>query len=461
MSTEAMQVREAGDGSGVDGGAADVPSGYRRTEVGVIPKNWEAYPLLRCLKESPSYGINAPAVPFDDGLPTYLRITDISDDYRFRPSPRVSVSHPNAAVFFLDDGDLVFARTGASVGKSYLYDPTDGPLVFAGFLIRVTPDPEELHPSFLAQFVRSNRYWDWVSTNSIRSGQPGVNGQEFGTLPIPLPPPPEQRAIAEALSDVDGLLGALEALIAKKQAIKQAAMQQLLTGKTRLPGFSDNGMRITEIGEIPHGWTLLPLASLVDPMRGIRYGIVQPGTYDPNGRYMIRGQDYSEAKGWAAPTEVFRVSSGIEEKYRNARVQEGDLIMTIVGYCGHVEMVPAWLEGANLTQTTARIAIRSELASPMFCKYLLQSHVGKRQVSTYIKGAAQPGLNCGDVEKFLICLPLREEQTAIATVLSDMDAEIAALERRRDKTRAIKQGMMQELLTGRVRLVEPEGSIDA
>jgi type I restriction enzyme S subunit len=116
-------------------------------------------------------------------------------------------------------------------------------------------------------------------------------------------------------------------------------------------------------------------------------------------------------------------------------------------------MIPSWLDGANLTQTTARIAIRKDRADPAFCKYIIQSSVGQNQVTAFIKGAAQPGLNCGDVEQFYIPLPSVIEQSAIASVLSDMDAEIEALEAKLDKARSIKQGMMQELLTGRIRLV--------
>jgi type I restriction enzyme S subunit len=272
---------------------------------------------------------------------------------------------------------------------------------------------------------------------------------------IPLPSPPEQRAIAGALSDVDALLGALDQLIAKKRDLKQAAMQQLLTGQTRLPDYAPTKpeFKQTEVGIIPDDWRLARLATLVDPARSIRYGIVQPGDYDQQGRYMIRGQDYSEVKGWAAPSEVFRVSQRIEERYRNARVKTGDLIMTIVGYCGHVEVIPEWLDGANLTQTPARIAIQPDKAVSAFCMYVLRSPTGRNQVAAYMKGAAQPGLNCGDVEKFVVVLPPLPEQTAIAEVLSDMDAELAGLEQRRAKTRALKQGMMQELLTGRTRLV--------
>ena len=216
----------------------------------MIPEDWTVRSLRSLLRSAPSYGINAAATPFDDGLPTYVRITDISEDNRFRPSPRVSVRHPHVQAFFSSARvTSSFARTGASVGKSYLYRPDDGPLVFAGFLIRMSPDPGQLHPAFLSYCVQSKRYWDWVATMSIRSGQPGINGQEYGTFLLPLPPPTEQRAIAEALSDVDGLLGSLDTLIAKKRAIKQAAMQQLLTRKTRLPGFSGE-WETKRLGEI-------------------------------------------------------------------------------------------------------------------------------------------------------------------------------------------------------------------
>ena len=162
-----------------------------------LPGGWTIRSLRSCLRTAPEYGINAAAVPFEAGLPAYLRITDISDDNRFRPSPRVSIKHPDATEYFLKEGDLVFARTGASVGKSYLYNPDDGPLVFAGFLIRVSPNPEDVQPAFLAYCAQSERYWDWVATMSIRSGQPGINGQEYGTFQLLLPHPmnnaPSQR----------------------------------------------------------------------------------------------------------------------------------------------------------------------------------------------------------------------------------------------------------------------------
>jgi type I restriction enzyme S subunit len=209
--------------------------GYKQTEVGPLPEDWEVQPLGKQLVEPPSYGINAPAVPFDSRLPTYLRITDITDDGRFVESTKVSVAHPSSTDYLLQPGDLVLARTGASVGKSYLYAPTDGRLVFAGFLIRVTPNSAMLTPAFLSFLLQTRVYWNWVKMNSMRSGQPGINGQEYARLPIPIPAQlAEQTAIAAVLSDMDAAIAALETKLTKARQLKLGMMQELLTGRIRL-----------------------------------------------------------------------------------------------------------------------------------------------------------------------------------------------------------------------------------
>jgi type I restriction enzyme S subunit len=195
---------------------------------------WEVKRLGDCLLSRPDYGINAPAVPFSDKLPSYIRITDISEHGRFCPDPRVSVKAANTDQYFLHDGEVVFARTGASVGKSYLYESHGGQLVFAGFLIRVRPTPDLLVPAFLAAYATTKPYWNWVRLMSMRSGQPGINGNEYAQLPLSLPPLPEQTAIAEVLSDMDAELAALEQRRDKTRALKQGMMQELLTGRTRL-----------------------------------------------------------------------------------------------------------------------------------------------------------------------------------------------------------------------------------
>ncbi|WP_190484652.1 restriction endonuclease subunit S [Microcoleus sp. FACHB-831] len=196
---------------------------------------WGVQKLGSCLIKNPEYGINAPAVPYSDNLPVYIRITDISEDGRFLPEKKVSVNHPLSANYVLEANDLVLARTGASTGKSYLSNSKDGELVFAGFLIRVKVNPEKLDAQYLKGFLQTKAYWNWVGAMSMRSGQPGINGNEYAQLPIPLPPTlEEQKAIAQVLSDMDAEIEALEQKRNKYKAIKQGMMQELLTGRTRL-----------------------------------------------------------------------------------------------------------------------------------------------------------------------------------------------------------------------------------
>ncbi len=437
-----------------------VKPGYKQTEVGVIPEDWDD-PRLDSLG-----GARIPPIkagPFGssltkdqyvpEGFKVYGQEQVIAGDHLFGDYFITQKKYRELESCGVRPGDVLLSLVG-TVGRLLEVPEGAPPGVINPRLIRFSFDRELVSSRFFKYVFESGRVQSLLARYA-QGGTMGVlNAGVLRPFRIPLPPLPEQRAIAEALGDVDALLGALDRLIAKKRDLKQAAMQQLLTGQTRLPGFhAGSKFKQTDVGRIPEDWGLVELVTLVDPSRSIRYGIVQPGDYDPQGRYMVRGQDYSEVKGWASPIQVFRVSPRIEERYRNARVKTGDLIMTIVGYCGHVEIIPEWLDGANLTQTTARIAIQPDKAVSAFCRYMLLSQTGMNQVAAYMKGAAQPGLNCGDVEQFLVPLPPLPEQAAIAEVLTDMDAELAALEQRREKTRALKQAMMQELLTGRTRLV--------
>jgi type I restriction enzyme S subunit len=244
-----------------------VRAGYKQTEVGVIPEDWEVRPLKEFLAHAPKYGINASAKELKGNLPIYIRITDINEEGKFQPSIPVGVDHPYAGNYFLQKGDIVIARTGASVGKSYLYVPADGLLVFAGFLIKITSN-KKLLASYLSQYLKTEYYWNWVKTTSMRSGQPGINGNEYASLLISCPLIKEQTAIATALSDIDALITTLTELIDKKRQIKTATMQQLLTGKQRLAGFGEGkGMKSTELGEIPEDWGIVKIKEVatIDP----------------------------------------------------------------------------------------------------------------------------------------------------------------------------------------------------
>ena len=429
-------------------GQDSVPAGYRRTEVGVIPKDWDVVSLGQQLRRPPRYGINAPAIPFDSRFPTYLRITDITEDGQFAEASKVSVEHPFSAEYVLESGDIVFARTGASVGKSYLYNPKDGRLVFAGFLIRISPDSERLAPAFLSYFAQSRPYWNWVKVNSMRSGQPGINGREYATLPVPFPPTKaEQEAIAMALSGADALIESLEQLLTKKRHLKQGAMQELLTGKKRLPGFS---------GE----WEVKPFGDLFDFSGG--FSASRDQLSDEGHCYLHYGDIHKSSKTFVdVHTEyqdIPKFDIPLKRISANSLLEDGDVVFVDAseddeGTSKHVVVVNKnkipFISGLHTIVAKSKTG---ELIHE-YRRYCFQTPAIRQQFLFYAVGTKVSGISKTNIAKLDLPVPSIPEQTAIAAILSDMDAEIAALEQRLAKARQLKQGMMQELLTGRIRLI--------
>lgn len=148
------------------------------------------------------YGIAAPAVDFDKGLPAYLRITDINDDGTLSLSDRKSVADSDAEKYMLHPGDIVFARTGNSTGRNYYYDERDGDFVFAGFLIRFSLDPVKVNPRYVKYFAQSRVYKNWVSSYSTGSTRKNMNAKDFASCPVPLPNREAQDGIVELLDSL-------------------------------------------------------------------------------------------------------------------------------------------------------------------------------------------------------------------------------------------------------------------
>lgn len=348
----------------------------------------------------------------------YLRVANVQDGYLdLSEMSTIRVNRDGLSRYAVLPGDVLMNEGGDldKLGRGAMWHGEFSPCVHQNhvFVVRCAPP---LLPQYLDAWTGAapaRRYF--VVAGKQTTNLASINKTALGRLPVVRPPLPEQRAIAEALSDVDGLLGALEALIAKKRAIKQAAMQQLLTGKTRLPGFS---------GE----WETKRLRDACALKSGEE--ITSP-KIDDHSPYPCYG-----GNGLRGFTTTF--------------THHGDfaLIGRQGALCGNVVRAKGeFYASEHALVVTAR---------PAMDILWLAAVLSDMNLNQYSESSAQPGLSA---EKLLVLEisspPTKEEQSAIATVLSDIDAEIAALERRRDKTRAIKQGMMQQLLTGRVRLVEP------
>ena len=258
-----------------------------------------------------------------------------------------------------------------------------------------------------------------------------INQNSLAQLKIQTPPLPEQRAIAQALSDMDALLGALDQIIAKKRDIKQATMQQLLTGKTRLPGFSGawEEKRLGDVADMASGGT--PLSSIAE-----YYGGEIP---------WVSISDMTKTRRVLDNTEKNLTPLG----FSNSAAQMFP-IGTVL-YAMYASIGECCIAGIPLCTSQAILGIQTKSSlDATFLYYYLSSL--KSTAKTLGQQGTQANLNKGMVQAFRLALPTLIEQTAIATVLSDMDTELSALETRREKTRQLKQAMMQELLTGKTRL---------
>ncbi|MFJ6281065.1 restriction endonuclease subunit S [Arthrobacter subterraneus] len=344
-----------------------------------------------------------------------------------------------AANYSLVDGDLVVARTGASVGKSYRYRPVDGDLVFAGFLMAVRPDPDVLDPGYLSCIFQSKSYWNWIAAESMRSGQPGLNAQQLGQLEINPPCIEEQRAIAEAVQRVDDLLDALERLIAKKGDVRQGILQELLTGRTRLSGFT---------GE----WRDVELGQLGTFLKG--RGITRDDVRSAGVPCIRYGELYTAYHNYARETVSF-VDPDVAMSALSIR--SGDLLFAVSGETkAEIGMTVAYVGDLAAVAGGDIIVLRGTGFDPIFVGSLLNTPPLAAQKASRGQGDAVVHIGAGALSALRFSLPGIDEQLAIAAVLQNADAEIEALERRLESARAVKVGMMQELLTGRTRLLVKE-----
>ncbi len=429
--------------------SAAVPTGYKRTEVAVIPNDW-SLPTVGAVFDALKTASNSRSDLDGTGDIAYIHYGDIHTkwnhfvDFGVVDVPRLSLAiTPTAST--LKDGDLIVADASedeAGVGKSVeVKGLVDRKAISGLHTILLRARDDQTHQGYRGYLLETPSVK--VQLRKVATGLKvfGISKKAIRDVLLPLPTPVEQRAIAEALSDVDELIGALEKLIAKKRAIKQATMQQLLTGNTRLPGFTDawknkslgscgstyGGITGKSKADFGHG-----SARYVTFLNVLENAVIQPALFDNVDISLSESQN--------------RVLRG-DLLFNGTSETPGDLAL---GACVDQDYDDLYLNsfcfGFRFHKGTDH--------APLFFAYFFRGPTGRQLMSALAQGATRYNMSKRQFLDLECELPEGDEQQEIATVLSDMDAEIAALDRRRDKTKQIKQGMMQQLLTGRVRLVE-------
>jgi type I restriction enzyme, S subunit len=413
--------------------SAAVRAGHKLTEVGVIPEDWDVVRMNSLGEVKRGAGSQYVTYSSESRGVRFIRINDFFED-----NPVFVLAAKEVMRFCIDSRDILFAGTGNSAGASYAPDSQwfGLPHSYNAPRIRININVSK---KYVLYSLQSGYLLHQQSALFVGAAQPFLDTKAIKGFRIACPPTlREQNFIAATLSDVDALLAKLDALIAKKRDLKVATMQQLLTGKTRLPGFS---------GE----WSSRPIASF---STFVTKGAT-PTTYGFNwvsdGVIFLRSECVS-ADGLDMGQSMF-ISDSAHKVLIRGEVRPDDILITITGNVGRVVLLDDRINVANINQHIARIRVADPVVSPTFVFHWLSQQTVRHYYSTITTGQAYPQISLKQVRETSIPLGSIDEQTAIATILSEMDAELTTLETRRDKTHALKQGMMQELLTGRIRLV--------
>ena len=409
-----------------------VKAGYQRAEPEIHPDSWSRK-QVRELGAVVTGGTPSTYISeYWNGDHPWITPTDISSRRDLYESERMISDAGLRAVRALPP-NTVLVTCIASIGKNAILRTVGA----SNQQINAVIPNASNNVDFLFYLFESAKKYLAASAGTTATSI--VSKAAFQSLEFLIPPLPEQRAIAEALSDVDALLSGLDRLIAKKRDLKQAAMQQLLTGQTRLPGFHGEWevKRLGDVAEMGSGGTPpsstskfyggdIPWVSIADMTKG--------------GKLIFSTDRNLTAEGLSSSTaQMFPEGTVLYAMYASL----GECSIAAIPLC--------------TSQAILGIRPKSNLSGE-FLYYFLVSLKGT--VKSLGQQGTQANLNKRMVQDFRLSLPSLQEQVAIAQVLSDMDAELAALEARREKTRQLKQGMMQELLTGRTRLVQPEERVE-
>ena len=484
-----------------------IPAGYKQTEVGVVPEDWIIEPLINlCAVIDGDRGSNYPSSNdfFPDGYCVFLSATNVTKKgFKFNEVSFISKEKDDLLrKGKLKRGDVVLTTRG-SVGHFSYYDESvsfENLRINSGMVL-IRNETEKFSNDYLSTLLNSPIIKNQIETMSFDSAQPQLTVRDINSFYLCFPiDKSEQTAIANALSDVDKLIAALETLIAKKSAIKTAAMQQLLTGKKRLPAFAGErkdqhlkaneqsiakpneqhraqpnsasdtpsqhhsdaennhhqhtprpGYKHTELGEIPEDWEaglfgdyLEHCTSGATPYRGT------PNFYKGDVRWITSGElNYN-----VITDTTEKISKDAVKKTSLRMHPAGTFLMAITGLEAAGTRGSCGIVGAPSTTNQSCMALytNNKLSTDYLFHYYV--YMGEELAFKYCQGSKQQSYTAKIVKLLPIATPVSvEEQTAIANVLSDMDTELDALQQRLAKTQTIKQGMMQELLTGKTRLV--------
>jgi type I restriction enzyme S subunit len=421
--------------------------------LGEIPAHWEVNRLKFVLKAPLKYGANEAAEFDDPDLPRYVRITDISENDGLRDETFKSLPADVAEEYLLREGDLLFARSGATAGKTFLYRKAWGVCAYAGYLIRARLDAGRCHPQFVRYFTASSGYWDWLASSFIQATIQNVSAERYASLSVPLALLPEQRVIAAFL---DRETARIDALVAKKERLiellqeKRTALITRAVTKGLDPNVPMKDSGIEWLGEIPAHWEVKPLKQAVSFAEGP--GILAVDFVDEGVPLLrisgIGGRTASLAGcNFLSPKLVGR-------RWAHFRVQISDLLISgsaSRGLCSEVDDVTV-----GAIPYTGIIIVRPRMESSVknFVRWFFLSEEFLTQAELASTGSTIQHFGPTHLSTMALALPPLPEQGAVADYLDRETAKMAALVSKVraaiDRLKELRTALISAAVTGKI-----------
>ena len=398
-----------------------------------------------------------------DGVrPRYLRITDIDEAGKLLHDDVKSIPASVAEPYLLQQDDIVIARTGNTVGKAYIHDTGNGPLAFAGYLVRFRIDASKADPRFVIQFLHSPNYYAWVQRTLRTGAQPNINAAEYKRMPLPAFTPREQRRIAEILSTLDEAIERTEGLIGKLQQIKAGLMHDLFTrgvtpaGHLRPPrDQAPHLYKHSPLGWIPNEWEAEQLGDILRKCGGY----LQTGPfgsqlhsheYEVEGVPVVMPQDIN---GSAIETQqIARISEQRAGDLARHRMRVGDVVISRRGDLSRAAAIRETEQGWICGTGCFMLRLGQSTMRPDFTAFVYRHDIVQRQIAGRAVGTTMPSLNNSVMARLVFPFVSPDEQAQIVERLESVDSHLSTLNHELNVQRQQKHGLMHDLLTGRVRV---------
>ena len=370
-----------------------------------------------------SYGIGAPAVPYQEDKLTYLRITDINDDGSLNFSDLKSVDAEDAEKYILKENDIVFARTGNSTGRSYFYEKQHGTFVYAGFLIKFSLDPNKVNPRILKYYTHSKPYFDWVNSFDTGATRGNINAKTYGDMEIELPSRKVQDKIVSILSSLDRKIELNNKINADLEEMAQAIFKNWFVD---FEPFKDGKFVDSELGMIPEGWKVGTLGELCNFKRG---------------KNLLTKNAIDEG--------VPVVAGGLEPSCYHNVANTGAPVITVSGSganAGFMRMyhVPVWASDCSF------IDISCENFYFVYCFLKVNSKLLKHAQT----GAVQPHVKPSDIHDFELAIPDKESIYDFQDKVKPFFDKIASIQKENSRLSLLRDTLLPRLMSGEIEVPE-------